>query len=397
MTSFFHETTVDIHKRPPIEYIGCMMYTGDAYADVLKITVLDGGNPASISGSVVCKVVRPDNVTTPAEGSISGNVVTVALPPAAYILPGNIRITVKIADNGVITSIYGAVATIATSETDSIIDPGTIIPSIEALIAEINAVRATIPADYSALANQVSSNSGSINTLNAQTAQNSGNISALQTQTGRIAQNLGDMNQLVTPTKDDIVQAINEAYEYDPSADYDDALSPTSENAVQNKVLKAALDGKMNKPVTGGTAGQCLMSDGEGSLVFGTPTNVGVVLGNLALKDRAKATYTPKGKVSAPKITVTPTTKQKFFAGSVSGGGSVAQGTAADCKLPTLVASYDAQSKTLALNWTAGSFTANVPTGVVLPTFTSDDIVTGVAATASAPTFTGTEEEIVST
>ena len=153
----------------------------------------------------------------------------------------------------------------------------------------------------------------------------------------------------------------------------------------------------MNQPVSGGTQGQCLMSDGAGSLVWGTPTEVSVVLGALAQKDRVQATYTPAGSVAAPAITVSPTTEAVYAAGSASGGGSVTPGTAAACTLPTLAANYDATNKKLTLAWTAGSFTANTPTGVTLPTFTSKRLMTGATATASAPAFTGTEATIVST
>lgn len=395
MAAFLHETIVDLRKRPPIEYIGYAMYTGDALADTLKISVLDGGNPAEISGTVVAKIVRPDNMTVPAQGSIAGNIITVALPASAYVLPGNIRITVKLAENDWITSIYGAVATITLSETEAMIDPGDIIPSVEALIAEIESVRRSIPEDYSTLAAQVRTNASNINGVTAKADQNTDDIGNLQTTVQAQSQNIGSLSGLITPTKTNLVQAINEAYEYDPSAAYDDTLSATSENAVQNKVIKQALDAKMNTPASGGTAGQCLMSDGAGSLVWGTPSDTTVVLGDLALKDRVVADFTPHGTVSAPTVDVNTTKIARYVTTSPSGGGAVTPGTAAACNLPELTATLN--GKNLILSWTPGSFTPNAPTEVTLPRFQQHTLVTGVSATASAPVFTGTQEEIVST
>lgn len=103
--------------------------------------------------------------------------------------------------------------------------------------------------------------------------------------------------------------------------------------------------------------------------------------------------YTPAGSVSAPTVTVTPGTVSKYVAGSASGGGSVTPGSAAQCTLPALTATV--QNEVLTLSWSAGSFTPNVPTGVTLPSFSQQTIVTGIqSASASQPTFTGTQTKI---
>jgi hypothetical protein len=92
---------------------------------------------------------------------------------------------------------------------------------------------------------------------------------------------------------------------------------------------------------------------------------------------------------------VNQTKQNRYMAVSASGGGSVTPGTAAACNLPTLTATL--QGKNLILDWTPGSFTANAPTEVTLPRFQQQTYVTNATATASAPTFAGTEETIEST
>jgi hypothetical protein len=116
-------------------------------------------------------------------------------------------------------------------------------------------------------------------------------------------------------------------------------------------------------------------------------------LGDLAYKDNATGNYVPEGTVSAPTVTVTPSTETVYVPSSATGGGSVTAGTAASCTLPTLEVSVS--NETMSLSWTAGSFTANTPTDVTLPTFSSQTVVDGIdSATASQPTFTGTQKAV---
>lgn len=116
-------------------------------------------------------------------------------------------------------------------------------------------------------------------------------------------------------------------------------------------------------------------------------------LGALAKKDSASGSYTPEGIVSAPTITVTPSSASAYVAASATGGGSVINGQAAECSLPTL--GMTVSNETLNVSWTPGSFTSNTPTAVTLPSFSSQSVVTGIqSATASQPTFTGSEKPV---
>lgn len=143
----------------------------------------------------------------------------------------------------------------------------------------------------------------------------------------------------------------------------------------------------------------------------------------------ATGLYTPKGTINKPNINVTASkitagASKTLSAGSVTPGvaptfiegaftaGSFAQGTD-NFVAPTLTTSVDGE--TLTINFTAGSFTqgkdtyksstkakdtftAGSHTEVDLPTFEDIDIISDVtAALATAPTFTGTGEDITVT
>ena len=107
------------------------------------------------------------------------------------------------------------------------------------------------------------------------------------------------------------------------------------------------------------------------------------------------ANYTPEGSVA---VTATNTSVYVVAApgqGEDPAVGSVTNGTAASCALPTWSAelgeSGTADAETLIFSWSGGSFTANTPTAVTLPTFTSQTVVDNVDASAS---FTGNSVEL---
>ena len=145
----------DIKKPVKVRYIDGNLFSQDNQGNLLGVNVLDNGQEASISGTVSGAVIRADGETVAITGTLSGNKCSIVLPSAAYAVPGSAVITLKLTTSGVITTLLSVVTTIYRTSTDVTVDPGTIIPSIEDLIAEIEEVAATIPQDYSALSHSV--------------------------------------------------------------------------------------------------------------------------------------------------------------------------------------------------------------------------------------------------
>lgn len=96
----------------------------------------------------------------------------------------------------------------------------------------------------------------------------------------------------------------------------------------------------------------------------------------LAFKDSASGSYTPAGSVSAPTITISPTTD--------SIRNLATTGELPECTLPEFSASV--ANETLTLGWSAGEFDP----GSLPEMGESHTFLTGASATASKPTFTGT-------
>ena len=143
----------DLKQPVKVHYLHGNVFSQDNQGNILGVNVFDDGSPASLSGTVSAYIIRSDGATVPATGSISGNKASVALPEAAYAVPGIISVALKLTAGAVVVTLLAVVATVYASSTDAAVDPGSIIPSIQDLIDEINDAVETIPVDYSDLSN----------------------------------------------------------------------------------------------------------------------------------------------------------------------------------------------------------------------------------------------------
>ena len=113
-----------------VRYLDGNVFSMDNNGNLIGIEVLENGEPASISGSVSASVIRADGATVAVQGSLSGNKCSVILPQACYAIPGAISIVIKLTSGSDIATIGAVVGIVYQSSTDSVVDPGEIIPSI---------------------------------------------------------------------------------------------------------------------------------------------------------------------------------------------------------------------------------------------------------------------------
>lgn len=124
---------------------------GDKLANRFGIRAFRGGTPENIGGNCSGYFIRPDGGTVVITGTVSGNEAYVVLPQACYAYEGNFTLAVKVGNGTDESTLRIVDGVVATTTTDAVVDPGTIIPSVEDLIDAIEAAVATIPADYSGL------------------------------------------------------------------------------------------------------------------------------------------------------------------------------------------------------------------------------------------------------
>lgn len=146
------ELNCNLREAVHVKYLDGNLFSQDVYGNALRVIVMDGDEPATLAGTVSGTAIREDGSTVALTDSrIDENVATVVLPAAAYAVPGVLAITIKISDTNTVTTLAYVVANVYRTSTDTVVDPGTIIPSITTLIEQIAQAVASIPADYSSL------------------------------------------------------------------------------------------------------------------------------------------------------------------------------------------------------------------------------------------------------
>lgn len=140
--------TGNIHRS----FLNHSIGSGDENADRFGFRTFRNGEPENISGTCVGLFIRPDGGTvTITDGVVDGNLAYVTLPEACYAIEGNFTLAIKLVGTDVAGTIRIIDGTVTKTSTDVIIDPGTIIPSVENLIEAIDEAVASLPADYSSL------------------------------------------------------------------------------------------------------------------------------------------------------------------------------------------------------------------------------------------------------
>ena len=138
-------------KPVKVHYLDGNVFSQDNSGNRVGVSLTSDGESVSVSGTVSGSIIRSDGGTVSVYGSSSENRAWIDLPQTAYAYPGVISIVIKVTDSNGTTTVCAVVANVYESTTSAVVDPGTIIPSISTLIAEIEEAVASIPADYSSL------------------------------------------------------------------------------------------------------------------------------------------------------------------------------------------------------------------------------------------------------
>lgn len=151
MATIVTDILCDLTQPVKVQYLHGNLFSQDNAANTINVHVHSAGVPESLGGTISANVIRSDGGTVAVAGSVSGDTATVVLPQACYAVPGVIHIIIKSTVSSVVTTIAAVVANVYTSSTDTVIDPGTIITDVAALIDAIEDAVDSIPVDYSGL------------------------------------------------------------------------------------------------------------------------------------------------------------------------------------------------------------------------------------------------------
>lgn len=136
----------DLKKPVSVKQLSGNLFSADNGGNLIGVEVTDDGSPASLSGSVYGYVIRADGATVVVQGSLSSNKASITLPTSCYAVVGQISIVIKVGT----TTVGACVGYVYRSTTDTIVDPGSVVPSIAELLALIGDCEAATTAATSA-------------------------------------------------------------------------------------------------------------------------------------------------------------------------------------------------------------------------------------------------------
>lgn len=150
---FAQHFTQDINKPIQTRQGGGLTFSTNNLANEISVSLYDDGSPVTFSGTVSGAVIRSDGVTVAVEsGTLSDNTASIVLPEACFAVEGPIIVNIIVSDSSEVSNVLlRAIYTVVSSETETAVDPGDIIPNIGTLIDNIETAVASVPADYSDL------------------------------------------------------------------------------------------------------------------------------------------------------------------------------------------------------------------------------------------------------
>lgn len=118
-----------------------LMVVGDGSAHEWRVEVFDNGKPAELKGTVNGYFIRVDGVTIPLEGSLHGNVASVVLDSTCYAYEGDLKGILRLTDGKSTVTLSALLFRVTHGTTDEIVDPGTIIPSLDSLLEQLENIK----------------------------------------------------------------------------------------------------------------------------------------------------------------------------------------------------------------------------------------------------------------
>ena len=139
MISRVIKKTVALDAAQKVDQLDGPLYQLEESGHTFEITCLSGGTAAAVSGTVSGRFLRADETTVYFTGTLSGNVASITLPQSCYNVSGRFGFVVFISGDDVTTAVYAVAGNVYRSTSDTIIDPTGEIPSLEELMAQIEA------------------------------------------------------------------------------------------------------------------------------------------------------------------------------------------------------------------------------------------------------------------
>lgn len=132
----------DLNKGVVRQTIRPALLQEDAAAHKLEVSCVRGGEAVLLTDeAVMAYFVRQDGRTVLINGTVEDGKACVVLPAACYAVDGTFELVLRVSSGGDNTSaIYWGGGAVRRSRTSDVVDPGQVIPSLEQLLAKIDAM-----------------------------------------------------------------------------------------------------------------------------------------------------------------------------------------------------------------------------------------------------------------
>ena len=139
------EYSADILAGISMTAMPSLFAMGDKLAHVLRVRVKAGGEPVDLTGwTVTASVVRQDQATVMMAGRVVGDAAEVTLEAPCYSQSGGFTLSVSIGKELQLITIFCGRGDVTRTRTDSLVDPGHTIPSVDEIIAQYGLMKTAV-------------------------------------------------------------------------------------------------------------------------------------------------------------------------------------------------------------------------------------------------------------
>lgn len=132
----------DLRENVSVRHCESVVFEGDSNTYKVGVAITDGGADVTLTGTVSCKVIRPDGATVTFAGDKEGGRLWAVLNKSSLSYAGQIAVVLQLTNTvNEVTETITLLKAIFSNElttTDTIVDPGNVIPSLEELLAQID-------------------------------------------------------------------------------------------------------------------------------------------------------------------------------------------------------------------------------------------------------------------
>ena len=145
MANFIISRTVDLGRAGNnTEFLSGSLFADENLAHTFAISATRNGSAIALSGVVTACFIRPDGGTVELDGTIEDGKACVTLAESCYVVTGRFKLTIFVSADGAKTAVYCAAGNVVETTTNTIIDPGSVVPSVDDIIAEYGTMQQAV-------------------------------------------------------------------------------------------------------------------------------------------------------------------------------------------------------------------------------------------------------------